>query len=169
MTVGHLILIALFIPQNVLAFQGKTPFIPRKSHVVLRGTVGGWGIGPSKEMKDEEFSNVSKRRTRKRRDLSSSEDAAVYGRIEMDKSYELEDSVSFAEKVKKEKQDLRQAQMNDLMKVAKIAGIGKMKQNKVNVEDDVTDVFEQKNRLGKFDPDLRVQDDNLDVRVSWDE
>jgi hypothetical protein len=118
-------------------------------------------------MKDEEFSNASKKRVRKRRDSSSSDEMAYYGMKDTEKSYELEDSVSFAEKVKKEKQSLKEAQMKDLMKIAQIAGIGK--KNKVNVEE--TNVFEPKNRMGKFEPDVvnTVEDDNLDVRVTWDE
>jgi len=85
----------------------------------------------------------------------------------MEKTYELEDSVSFAEKVKKEKQGLREAQMRDLMKVAQIAGIGKTK--KANVVDE--NVFDKTDRMGKFGPDLTQvdADDTLDVRVTWDE
>jgi hypothetical protein len=88
--------------------------------------------------------------------------------MDMDKSYELEDSVSFTEKIKREKLGLKQAQMTDLMKIAQIAGIGKTQKANVVAQN----LFDATDRMGKFGPDMTQDgndDDNLDVRVTWDQ
>jgi len=72
------ILLALLFPPTVCAFQGV--YASRQTlSSPLQATTGGWGIGPSKEMKDEEFSNVAKRRRRRGDSSSSSEEVASYG------------------------------------------------------------------------------------------
>lgn len=70
--------------------------------------------------------------------------------------YELQDRGEFMRKVKEEKDMMRKSEMDELMAVAKIAGI---------------EVKDPKSRLNKFGDDdlLDDDDDDLDVSVQWEE
>lgn len=57
-------------------------------------------------------------------------------------------------KVKEEKDMMKQSEMNELMAVAKMAGI---------------DVKDPSERLNRFGDDVIEDDDDLDVSVQWEE
>ena len=101
-----------------------------RTSVVLNGDTGGWGIGNSREMVPEEFARGNRR--------------AFEG-------YKLTDRGEFMRKVKADKDDFKNQEMDELMGVAKMAGIK---------------VKDPKERLNKFDQDLLVdEDDDLDLSV----
>ena len=103
-----------------------------KSVLFGEGT-GGWGIGNSREMVPEEFSNRGERR-------------AFEG-------YKLSNRGDFMQQVKKDVSSIVNDEMDELMGVAKIAGI--------QVKDPNT-------RLNKFGKDFQ-DDDDLDLSVPLDE
>lgn len=90
---------------------------------------GGWGIGQSRDITPEEFAKGDRR--------------AFEG-------YELKDKSDFMRNVKQEQDSMKKQELNELLGVAKIAGI--------NVKD-------PKERLNKFEPDLLDDDEGLDLSV----
>ena len=97
---------------------------------------GGWGIGDSRDLVPEEFSKGGERR-------------AFEG-------YQLQDRGAFMRKVKEDKDMMKKSEMDELMAVAKMAGI---------------DVKDPSERLNKFGDDVfrEEDDDDLDVSVQWEE
>ena len=91
---------------------------------------GGWGLGNSRDMVPEEFAKGTERR-------------AFEG-------YELTDRGAFMRKVQQDAADMKSNDLNELLGVAKIAGI--------NVKD-------PSQRLNKFDADLMDDDEDLDLSV----
>ena len=101
------------------------------STVVLHGEgTGGWGLGNSREMVPEEFAKGSDRR-------------AFEG-------YELTDRGQFMRKVRQDAADMRSSELDELLGVAKIAGIK---------------VKDPSDRLNKFDSDLLQDEEDLDLSV----
>jgi hypothetical protein len=92
---------------------------------VLEGATGGWGIGQSRDMKPEEFA--------KRGDRKAFE------------GYKLTDRGEFMRQVKDAKENMRNEEIDELLGVAKMAGIQMKSQ-----------------RLNKFEPDLLLEEDNVD-------
>eukprot|EP00553_Chaetoceros_curvisetus_P001830 CAMPEP_0204618450 /NCGR_PEP_ID=MMETSP0717-20131115/5089_1 /ASSEMBLY_ACC=CAM_ASM_000666 /TAXON_ID=230516 /ORGANISM="Chaetoceros curvisetus" /LENGTH=135 /DNA_ID=CAMNT_0051632183 /DNA_START=206 /DNA_END=613 /DNA_ORIENTATION=- len=129
---------------------------------------GGWGIGTPIDMQDEEFSNGRnlKRRRRKAGNGSSSSSSSIddvaYGADAAERAankYALEDAVSFTQRIQSEKDNLQMQKKNDLLAIAKMAGLGDRLKPKANSEDD-------DGKYGKFeDGAFGDEDDNLDVRV----
>jgi hypothetical protein len=102
-----------------------------RASTVLEGATGGWGIGQSRDMKPEEFA--------KRGDRKAFE------------GYKLTDRGEFMRQVKDAKENMRNEEIDELLGVAKMAGIQMKSQ-----------------RLNKFEPDLlleEVDDDDLDLSV----
>jgi hypothetical protein len=97
---------------------------------VLEGATGGWGIGQSRDMLPEEFA--------KRGDRKAFE------------GYKLTDRGEFMRQVRDAKDNMRNEEIDELLGVAKMAGIQMKGQ-----------------RLNKFEPDLITEDDddNLDLSV----
>ena len=129
---------------------------------------GGWGIGTPLDMQDEEFSNPSKGSRRRRRRVSSDVDeVAVSGETaSRGAGYELEDSAAFAQRVARERNELKDAQRKELMNIARMAGIGQ----KPKVNADGNNDSNDSTRLGKFEEDILGDDDDLlDVRVEWND
>lgn len=68
--------------------------------------------------------------------------------------YELSEGGDFMRKIKKDRKEMEKSQMDELLGVAKSAGIV---------------VKDPKERLNKFEEDLQIDDDDdLDVSVQWD-
>jgi len=95
---------------------------------------GGWGIGPSKEIQDEEFANRGNTRG-------------------YDK-YELQNQGQFMRRVREERSGLKKKKANELLEIAKMAGI----MDKKKLE-------ERGDRLDKFETEDMSDDEDLDVRV----
>ena len=114
------------------AFQVAThPAGGRTTTVVLYGEgTGGWGLGNSREMVPEEFSKGGDRR-------------AFEG-------YELTDRGQFMRNVKKDAESMRSNELNELLGVAKIAGLK---------------VKDPSERLNKFEADLLDDEEDLDLSV----
>uniref|UniRef100_A0A7S3QAR1 Uncharacterized protein n=1 Tax=Chaetoceros debilis TaxID=122233 RepID=A0A7S3QAR1_9STRA len=133
-------------------------------NVLVKMCPGGWGIGTPLDFQDEEYSN-SKTVRRKRRKQASSADDVAYGAEAAERAankYALEDSVSFTKRIQSEKENLQSQKKKDLLKIAKIAGLGDRLKPKVNNE--------QGGKYGKFEDDVddfytEDDGDNLDVRV----
>lgn len=112
------------------AFVTHNCAVTSKTTLRADGT-GGWGIGNSREMVPEEFAS----RTDKR---------AFEG-------YKLTPGGEFMRKVKRESEDMRKSEMEELLNVAALAGI--------KVKDPST-------RLNKFEEDLfEDDDDDLDLSI----
>jgi len=152
---------------------------------------GGWGIGTPNDMQEGEFSPSSNTQRRRRRKdsagtpaSSSTTSSSTY--IE-DVAYAVRDedapdagfefvgaatTASFADKVRREKEELRERQRKDLMEVARMAGLGERVRPKANVEEGEGEGVEGAGeRLGSFGDDLMEEDgglDSLDVRVKFD-
>jgi hypothetical protein len=103
-----------------------------RSVTSLNGATGGWGIGNSREMVPEEFA---------RGDRSAFE------------GYKLRDKGEFMRQVRQDKENMQKSELEELLNVAKIAGI---------------EVKDPSERLNKFDDDL-FDDDDLDLSVPLDE
>ena len=148
----------------------------------LQMAPGGWGIGTPIDFQDEEFSSSSssKRRRRRRRkdstessssDSSSSTEEAnevAYNAETTEKIasiFSMQDSQQFSQRVQQERNNLQLQKQKDLMEIAKIAGLGDRLKPKVNSENEMGggDDFASS---GKFDLD---DDDDLDVRVQWED
>lgn len=122
------------------AFQATPTLLPQSNtfatttatkKVVLHAEgTGGWGLGNSREMVPEEFAKGGDRK-------------AFEG-------YELTDRGQFMRKVRKDAQDMRSSELDELMGVAKIAGIK---------------VKDPTERLNKFESDLLQDDEDLDLSV----
>jgi hypothetical protein len=95
---------------------------------VLEGATGGWGIGQSRDMLPEEFA--------KRGDRKAFE------------GYKLTDRGEFMRQVRDAKDNMRNEEIDELLGVAKMAGIQMKGQ-----------------RLNKFEPDLVSDDEDLDLSV----
>ena len=121
----------LILPCSHAAFQPPTPTMPTCS-TSLYGASGGWGVGNARDMVPEEF--ASKR---------GGDRKAFEG-------YRMTDTGEFMRKVKQEKDDLRKQELDELLGVAKVAGI-----NVKNPDE----------RLNKFEPELMGDDDD-DVDLS---
>lgn len=117
----------------LLTFTGVQPFTVSSSSCIhrasthLQDAVGGWGIGQSREMVEEEFARGNRK--------------AFDG-------YQLEEQGEFMRKVKADKDSMANGELDELMSVAKIAGI------------DVKDP-----RENEFSSDLFDDDENLDLSV----
>ncbi len=144
----------------------------------LQMAPGGWGIGNPLDFKDEEFSSSrsSRRRRRRRRkdsspigDESSNSADEVVDEVaynaetaeRIEKVFSMEDAQQFTQRVQNERNNLQLQKKKDLMEVARIAGLGNRIEPKVNSNNSVD------GGLGKFD--LEDDDDDLDVRVQWDD
>uniref|UniRef100_A0A7R9WGD0 Uncharacterized protein n=1 Tax=Pseudictyota dubia TaxID=2749911 RepID=A0A7R9WGD0_9STRA len=101
----------------------------------LQMAPGGWGIGPSKEIQDEEFANRG-------------------GNARGYDAYELQNQGQFMRRVREERTGLKQKKANELLEIAKMAGILDKKK-----------MDERGERLDKFDADDMDDDDDLDVSV----
>jgi hypothetical protein len=104
--------------------------IPQYSVVLHAEGTGGWGLGNSREMVPEEFAKGTERR-------------AFEG-------YELKERGEFNRKVREDAASLRSSELDELLGVAKIAGIK---------------VKDPTERLNKFDSDLLKDDEDLDLSV----
>lgn len=100
-----------------------------RASTVVEGATGGWGIGNSREITPEEFAKGDRR--------------AFEG-------YRLTDSGDFMRQLKSDKDRMKIDEMDELLGVAKMAGI-----NVKNPEE----------RLNKFDADLLEDEDDLDLSV----
>ena len=96
--------------------------------VILFEATGGWGIGQSRDISPEEFAKGDRR--------------AFEG-------YELKDRGDFMLNVKDEAEQMRRAELDELLGVARIAGIN---------------VKNPSERLNKFGPDL-LDDEDIDLSV----
>jgi hypothetical protein len=96
---------------------------------VLEGATGGWGIGQSRDMLPEEFA--------KRGDRKAFE------------GYKLTDRGEFMRQVRDAKDNMRNEEIDELLGVAKMAGIQMKGQ-----------------RLNKFEPDLISDGDDEDLDLS---
>jgi hypothetical protein len=128
---------------------------------------GGWGIGTPNDMQEEEFSKGSNARRRRRRKNSSSNqsslDEVAYGAESAERAankYALDDPLEFTQRVRKERDTLKEQKKNDLLEIAKIAGLGDRLKPKVNSDQE---------GYGKFEEDVfdagSDDDEVLDVRV----
>jgi len=124
-------------------------------------SVEGWGIGTPIDMQDEEFSKGGSARRRRRKSNSSESSAGSFDEVAYSaesaeraaNKYALEDAMEFSQRVRQEK--------DNLLEIAKIAGLSDRLKPKVNES--------QEGDYGKFedgfddgfDDDL----DSLDVRV----
>ena len=125
-TVSYGLLMAFLA--SATAFQPAIHAPPRST--ALFGATGGWGIGNSRDMVPEEFAKGDRR--------------AFEG-------YKLTDRGEFMRKVKQEKDEMKQGEVDELMSVARMAGIT---------------VKNPAERLNKFDADLFEDDeDDLDLSV----
>jgi|EP00979_Chaetoceros_neogracilis_P004649 hypothetical protein len=132
-------------------------------------SVEGWGIGTPIDMQDEEFSKGGSARRRRRKSNSSESSAGSFDEVAYSaesaeraaNKYALEDAMEFSQRVRQEKDNLQSHKKNDLLEIAKIAGLSDRLKPKVNES--------QEGDYGKFedgfddgfDDDL----DSLDVRV----
>jgi hypothetical protein len=117
---------------------------------------GGWGIGTPNDMRDEEFSRKksSVGRRRKQVDGKPSSDDIAYSAEKAD-TFAFEDPIAFTQRVQREKSNLELAKKQDLLEIAKIAGLSDRLKPKTNADNGSS--------YGKFD--LDDEDDDLDVRV----
>jgi len=123
------------------AFQLDIPFAEpssfsgshHRSKTSVNGASGGWGVGNARDMVPEEFANKR-----------GGDRKAFEG-------YRMTDTGEFMRKVKQEKDDLRKQELDELLGVAKVAGIH---------------VKNPDERLNKFEPDLMDDDDDDDVDLS---
>ena len=129
--------------------------------------ISGWGIGTPNDMQNEEFSKGSSARRRRRNPNSksnnSSLDEVAYGAESAERAankYALDDATSFSQRIQREKDTLRQQKKNDLLEIAKIAGLGDRLKPKVN---------NNRETYGKFEDDVFGEDDGdddvLDLKV----
>jgi hypothetical protein len=131
-----LLLSVLLLSPSISAFAfGPSPSCPGKARTTqlhADGT-GGWGIGNSRNMVPEEFAKGDRR--------------AFEG-------YNLRDRGEFMRKVKEDSQEMKNQEFDELLGVAKMAGIN---------------VKNPSERLDKFGADFLEDEDDLDVSVSWDD
>ena len=113
----------------------------RRSSVSLKMAPGGWGIGPSKDINDAEFANRG----------------GVSGRPY--RGYGLEDSSTFSRRVRSERKNIKSKKAKEMLEIAKMAGLGERKKK-------------QKEDIGQYDTFGNMddeEDDDIDVRVEWDD
>jgi hypothetical protein len=99
-----------------------------RSSVIVQGATGGWGIGNSRDITPEEFAKGDR----------------------FFEGYKMTDRGEFMRQIRQDQDELKKQELDELMGVARMAGI---------------DVSEEKKRLGKFDASL-VDDDEDDLDVS---
>ena len=108
-------------------------FVPRAEHssgvAPLFEATGGWGIGQSRDITPEEYAKGDRR--------------AFEG-------FELTERGDFMRNVQDEASMMKRQEMDELLGVAKIAGIN---------------VKNPKERLNKFEPDVFAEDDDIDLSV----
>jgi hypothetical protein len=132
LTIGMLLLpLILLLSSPALLIVNSFQPAPRKKYrpsTVVEGATGGWGIGQSREILPEEFARGDRK--------------AFEG-------YKLTDRGEFMRQVRDAKENLKNEEIDELLGVAKMAGIT---------------VKEQK--LNKFEPDLLAdEDDDIDLSV----
>mmetsp|Transcript_14576 Transcript_14576/g.18431 ORF Transcript_14576/g.18431 Transcript_14576/m.18431 type:complete len:199 (-) Transcript_14576:170-766(-) len=161
--------------------QNTNPITHKEEGIIpssscLQMAPGGWGIGNPLDFKDEEFSSSksSRRRRRRRRKDSAGGDGSndsAEGAIDevaynaetaerIEKVFSMENAQQFTQRVQNERNNLQLQKKKDLMEVARIAGLGDRIKPKVNSDS------AGKEGLGKFD--FEDDDDDLDVRVQWE-
>ena len=114
----------------------SNPSLNQQQRVVtLSMAPGGWGIGPSKEIQDAEFAKRG-------------------GSARSYEGYNMEDSSTFAQRVRTERQGIKSKKASEMLAIAKMAGLGEKKKEK---------------RLDKFDFDPDDDEEDIDVRVQWEE
>eukprot|EP00560_Eucampia_antarctica_P008590 CAMPEP_0197826798 /NCGR_PEP_ID=MMETSP1437-20131217/3697_1 /TAXON_ID=49252 ORGANISM="Eucampia antarctica, Strain CCMP1452" /NCGR_SAMPLE_ID=MMETSP1437 /ASSEMBLY_ACC=CAM_ASM_001096 /LENGTH=106 /DNA_ID=CAMNT_0043427383 /DNA_START=167 /DNA_END=487 /DNA_ORIENTATION=+ len=94
---------------------------------------GGWGIGPSKDISEEEFAKTG----------TSAKPYEGYG---------LEDQSTFTRRVRSERQDMKKRKALEMLEIAKMAGIGEKKETESRLDRFEKDVFEDEDD----DIDVRV-------------
>ena len=149
--------------------------IAKLGSTCLQMAPGGWGIGNPLNFQEEEFSSSNRRRRRRRRkdgtgntsggDVVGSDEVA-YSADTAEKLANLgsiEDPTQFSQRVRMERDNLQLQKKKDLMEIAKIAGLGDRMTPKVNrlVSNDNDASY------GEFD--INDDDDDLDVRVQWED
>ncbi|CAB9514493.1 expressed unknown protein [Seminavis robusta] len=118
----------LLLASSTHAFLvGTTPITRQVTS--LNEATGGWGIGQSREISSEEY--------------AKSDRQAFQG-------YEMTDRGDFMRNVKSDQDAMRKAELDELMGVAKFAGI---------------DAKDPKERLNKFEPDFLGDEDDIDLSV----
>jgi len=123
------LLAASLLPLSV-AFHIPTVFRPTTA-LHAEGT-GGWGLGNSREMVPEEFAKRS-------------------GERKAFEGYSLTDRGQFMRKVRQDAENMRSSELDELMGVAKIAGIK---------------VKDPSQRLNKFEEDLLDEnEEDLDLSI----
>lgn len=126
-------LVVCLLSSQSAAFYVPSLSVPQTTTTLHGEGTGGWGLGNSREMVPEEFAN-----------RRSGERKAFEG-------YNLADRGQFMRKVRKDAEDMRSSELDELLGVAKIAGI--------NVKD-------PSERLNKFDEELLDDgDEDLDLSV----
>jgi hypothetical protein len=140
----------------------------RPSSSCLKMAPGGWGIGTPLDFKEEEHSSSSqgRRRRKRRKDSSSSDsDEVAYNAETSEKIAEIfamQNPTQFSQRVNSDRDNLQLQKKKDLMEIAKIAGLGDRMKSKVNRK-----INQSGGLTDKFD--LDDNDDDLDVRVQWEE
>jgi len=102
----------------------------------LYGATGGWGIGQSREISEAEFARGERR--------------AFDG-------FEITEQGEFMRQVNRQRKDMVQEEKNELLEVARMAGI------------EVKDPATKLNKYGKDIFEEEVDDGELDLRVTWDD
>lgn len=162
----------LHSPINVPHYCTPTPnktILLTKNEPLCDTTYTGWGIGTPIDMQDEEFSRGSSARRRRRKSNSSKGNQSdllsevAYGTESVERAtnkFNLDDPVEFTQRVRRERDTLKEQKKNDLLEIAKIAGLGDRLKPKVNSNQE---------GYGKFDDDVfdvvDDDDESLDVRV----
>lgn len=101
----------------------------------LRMAPGGWGIGPSKEIQDEEFANRGSARGYEQ--------------------YELENQGTFMRRVREERSGIQKKKANEMLEIAKMAGI--LDKKKMDERGDRLDRFDADDMADDDDLDVSVQ------------
>jgi hypothetical protein len=125
-----LLALAAFMQSSQAFSTVKLGAYEKVSLISLHEATGGWGIGQSREISPEEYAKGDRR--------------AFQG-------YEMTDRGDFMRNVKEEQDMMKKSEMDELLGVAKFAGI-KAKN--------------PKDRLNKFEPDVfGGEDDDIDLSV----
>jgi hypothetical protein len=122
-----LLLFTAFVTVNAFSPQRSCSRVPTELYDG-NGT-GGWGIGGSREMVEEEFARGDRRYF---------------------DGYKMSEQGDFRRQIQQDKEALRKSELDELLGVAKIAGIK---------------VKNPKERLNKFERDVFADDDDLDLSV----
>lgn len=144
---ASIIFIALFLLFSEDSEAFPAAGVPRRGTTTTITTTtqlyntGGWGIGPQRELTPEEFAKGG----RGGRSRSSNFEG-----------YQLRDRGEFMRQVAQDRQELERSELEELLGVARQAGIA---------------VKDPKERLNKFELDDVVDDDDddLDLSVQWED